>query len=94
MTPELEIGIRLAILRSCLMLRGKTISSASICIHQPQRSITRHAEEFGTLAMRVALTPALCYGNEAPNNIEINQEFVYLYLVSMVTLEDKQVRLI
>jgi len=28
---------------------GNKISSASICIHQPQRSITSHAEGFGTL---------------------------------------------
>ena len=42
-------GSGLGILRSCLALSGAKISSASICIHQPQRSITRHAEEFGTL---------------------------------------------
>ena len=44
-----EIGVRPAILRSCLTLSSDKIPSASICIHQPQRSITRHAEEFGTL---------------------------------------------
>jgi hypothetical protein len=50
----------------CLLL-----SSASICIHQPQRSITRHAKEFGTLIIenrRIAgLTPGRsrqpCFGD-------------------------------
>jgi hypothetical protein len=32
-----------------LTLSGDKISLASICIHQPQRSITRHAKKFGTL---------------------------------------------
>ncbi len=56
-----EIGVKPAILRSCLTLSGDKISSASISIHQPQRSITRHAEEFGTVIIenrRIAgLTP-------------------------------------
>jgi hypothetical protein len=47
--PGPGTGVRPAILRSCLTLSGDNISSASICIHQPQGSITRHAEEFGTL---------------------------------------------
>jgi hypothetical protein len=42
----------------CLLL-----SSASICIHQPPRSITRHAEDFGTLIIEnrrfAGLTPGL-----------------------------------
>jgi hypothetical protein len=41
-----RIGATPAILRSCFTLDGAKISSAGICIHQPQRSITRHAEEF------------------------------------------------
>ena len=60
-----EIGVRPAILRSCLTLSGDKISSASICIHQPQRSITRHAEEFGTLIIEIAriagLTPVSAF---------------------------------
>src|SRR5713101_5927161 len=44
---SVEIGVRPdAILRSCLTLSCNKISSASICIHQPQRSITRRAEKF------------------------------------------------
>lgn len=42
-----EIGVGPAILRSCLTQSGDKIVSASIWIHQPQRSITRNA--FGTL---------------------------------------------
>ena len=45
----LEIGSGLMVLRFCLTLSGDKISSASIFIHQPQRSITRHAAQFGTL---------------------------------------------
>jgi imidazole glycerol phosphate synthase subunit HisF len=56
--PRLEIGVRSEILRSCLALSGDKISSASACIHQPQRSITRHAEEFGILIIEIAESQA------------------------------------
>jgi hypothetical protein len=36
---KLEIGVRPAILRSCLPLSGGKISSASICIHRPQDQV-------------------------------------------------------
>jgi hypothetical protein len=45
-----------------LTLSGDKASSAGICIHQPQRSITRHAEEFGTLIIenrRISPDPGL-----------------------------------
>jgi len=36
---KLEIGVRPAILRSCLPLSGDKISLASICIHRPQDQV-------------------------------------------------------
>jgi hypothetical protein len=35
-----------------LTLDADKISSASICVHQPQRSITSYAWEFGTLIIQ------------------------------------------
>src|SRR2546421_7287189 len=60
---ELRNRVRPAILRSCLRLSGDKISSTSICIHQPQGSITRHAQEFGTLIIenrRIASMTPIC----------------------------------
>jgi len=54
-------GSGFGILQSRQALTGDKISSASICIHQPQRSIARHTEEFEMLIVenrRIAgLTP-------------------------------------
>jgi len=45
------LGINGPVASFCLLL-----SWASICIHQPQRSITRHAEEFGILKIAESQT--------------------------------------
>jgi hypothetical protein len=55
---ELKMGVRPAILRSCLTLSGDKISSASICIHQPQRSIASCRGVPNTGLLKIAESPS------------------------------------
>jgi hypothetical protein len=48
LTSKLKTGVRNRGQACCLTLGPDKISSPGICIHQPQRSIPRHAEDYGT----------------------------------------------